>query len=109
MDKIEQKHKSNNLIKELLSYVDEAYKMTDHERSLRGNYKNDSSLRYPQTKAEYIADKISTLLASSDLTNDEDEPILDELLGLAGQLDIDVNQPGVWLDLFKLSDELRNI
>ena len=109
MDKTKQEHKNSNLIKELLSYIDEACNMTDHERNLAGDYKNDSTLRYPQTKSEYIVDKISTLLASSDLVDDENEPILDEMLGLVGQLDININQPVVWLDLFKLSDELKII
>lgn len=109
MDNTKQELKSSDLVKELLSYIDEARKMTDQDRNLIGNYKNDPTLRYPQTKSEYIVDKISTLLASSDLVNGEDEPILDEMLGLVGQLDIDVNRPDVWLDLFKLSDELRAI
>jgi len=109
MDKNKKECKNSELIKELLTCIDEVRKMTDHDRNLMGDYKNDTTLRYPQTKSEYFVDKISTLLAHSDLVSDENEPILDEMLGLAGQLDIDVNQPEVWQDLFKLSDDLRVI
>lgn len=110
MNKSTQEYKNNivNLIKELLLYIDEARNMTDHDLSLKGDYKNNPTLRYPQTQSEYIADRISTLLASNDWVNGEDGPILDEMLELAGQLDMNVCQPDVWRDLFKLADELKN-
>lgn len=110
MNKSEQKYKDNiaNLVKELFIYINEVRSMSEYDRSLKGDYKNNPELRYPQTQSEYLADKISTLLASNDLINGEDTPILDEMLELAGQLDTDVNQPDVWQDLFKLADELKN-
>lgn len=99
----------DNLAKELLVFIDEARSMTNSDRSLKGDYRNNPNLRYPQTHSEYIADKISTLLSSCNSINGEDTPILDEILGLAGQLDTNVDQPDVWQDLFKLADELRAI
>jgi hypothetical protein len=109
MDKSKQEHKENieNLIKELLTYIEEARNMSDHDCSLRGDYKNNPDLLYPQTRSEYIADQISTLLASNDWVNGEDESILDEMLGLAGQLSMDVSQLDVWHDLFELANRLR--
>jgi hypothetical protein len=111
VNELTQEHNANilNLTKELFAYINEARSMTEYERTLKGDYKNNPDLHYPQTQSEHIADKISTLLASNDWVNGEDEPVLDEMLGLAGQLDIDVNQPDVWQDLFKLADELKNI
>ena len=59
MNDITQDHKNDtiNIIKEFFVYIDEARKMTDHDRNLMGDYKNDPTLRYPQTKSEYIVDK----------------------------------------------------
>lgn len=71
----------------------------------KGEYAADPSLRYPQTKGEYLADSLSSLLASQSWIDGESEPALDELLGIVGQLDQDVAQPEVWQELLALADD----
>ena len=99
----------NDFIQNLFIYIDKARNMAKNELILSGDYKNNPELRYQQTQSEYIADKISTLLASKNLIDDRYEPILDEMLDLSGKLDIDVAQPDMWKNLFALADELKNL
>lgn len=96
-----------NLINEIFSIINEARSIKEVELCQKTDYKNNPDLRYPQTKSEQIVDKLLTLLLN-DLIDCEDEPILDEMCNFVGQLDMDVNQPNIWKDLFKLADEYKN-
>lgn len=93
------------LIIKLKSYIGEAQKIPLSELCKKGDY-IQSVLKYPQTNGEYLADSISTLLASQSWIDGESEPALDDILDVAGQLDIEVNQPEVWRELFKLAQKI---
>jgi hypothetical protein len=95
----------SDLVEELRSYIRDAERTPLSQLCKKGDY-TQSGLRYPQEKGEYLADKISTALASQSWIDGESEPVLDQMLAVVGQLDIDANQPEVWQELFDLSQEL---
>lgn len=90
------------LIAKLKSYISDAQTTPISELCKVGDYKNQPDLRYPQTKGEYLADSITTLLASQSWIDGESEPLFDDILDVAGQLDKDANQPEAWRELFEL-------
>lgn len=95
----------SELIVKLKGYINEAEKAPLSELCIGGDYTRPES-RYPQTKGERLTDAISTLLASQSWIDSNAEPILDEILDITGQLDIDVNRPDAWQELFKLARKL---
>lgn len=94
------------LIAKLKSYISDAQSTPIAELCKAGDYKNQPDLRYPQTKGEYLVDSITFLLASQSWIDGEREPLLDNLLSVAGQLDKDINQPEAWQELFELAKEI---
>lgn len=91
------------LIARLMVLIDDAQSTPLSELCERGDYNNQSELRYPQTKGEFLADNISTLLASQTWIDGETEPILDDMLGVVSLLDTNANRPDTWRELFDLS------
>lgn len=96
----------NKLITKLTGYISEAQKTPLLELCKKGDY-SQPHLRYPQTKGEYLADSMSTLLASQSWIDGESEPVLDDILGVLGPLDINVNQPEAWKELFEIAKEIQ--
>ncbi|HJP80891.1 MAG TPA: hypothetical protein VJ841_00640 [Candidatus Saccharimonadales bacterium] len=92
------------LVTKLKKLVDNAKSLSPEERYKSGGYKNNPDLKYPQTKSEYIVVEALNLLLDVDWV--DDDPLLDEITSIIGQLDTDVNQPLVWEDLFRLMREL---
>lgn len=94
------------LIGKLKDYIRDAQSISLDELCASGDYANYPELKYPQTKGEYLADSMSTLLASQSWIDGEVEPLLDDILEIVGLLDVDVKQPDVWQQLFFLSKKL---
>ena len=70
-----------------------------------GDYKDNPNLRYPQTPSEDIVAEALSLLLEQDWI--DDDPILNEITSVFGQLDTGVNNPSAWQDLFQLAEELK--
>lgn len=98
----------NVVIEQLESLISDAQRVSITELCKKGNYKQQPDLRYPQTKGEYIADSISTLLASQSWIDGTTEPLLDDILEVAGELDKDANQPNKWEQLFNLAEQIQS-
>lgn len=92
------------LITKLKSLIAKAKNMPLNELCKVGEYNNNRDIKYPQTKGECIVDEALTLLLSQAWV--DDDPALDEIESALGPLDIDVNKPAYWQELFKLVDEL---
>jgi hypothetical protein len=69
-----------------------------------GDCKNNPELKYPQTKSEYIVSELLSLLLSQDWV--DDEPVLDEMISVLSQLDMGVDKPREWQELFELAKKL---
>lgn len=95
------------LIAKLEGLISDAKKMPLEELCKAGDYENIPGLKYPHTKGEHIADEIVSLLLFQSWADAETEPVLDEIFGLAGQLDRDVNQPEMWQELLTLAKEIK--
>ncbi len=93
------------LITKLKSYIKEAQKTPLLKLCEKCDY-TQPELTYPQTKGEYITDRILTLLLFQSWIDAESEPILDEIFDIAGQLDTNVNQPEAWRKLFNLAQDI---
>lgn len=95
----------SELIHQLEGYLRDVENTPLPDLCLKGDYRQPG-LKYPQEKGEYLADTISTLLATQSWIDAESEPVLDQILTVVGQLDTDANQPAVWQELSDLSHEL---
>jgi len=94
------------LIKTLKRLIDDAMRTPINELCRRGDYSSPDS-RYPQTKGEHIANAVTDLLITQSWVDGVDEPMLDDVLEVAIQLDGDVNQPEVWQELFEFLHKIQ--
>ncbi len=95
----------SELIVKLKDLINSAQTTPLEEICKTGDYKSNPDLKYPQTKGEYIVDKALTLLLSQDWV--DDDPVLNEMVSVLSQLDIGVDKPEVWLELFELAEEVQ--
>lgn len=92
------------LIVKLKSLIADAKNMPLEELCKIGDYKNNPDLKYPQTKSEHIVSEALGLLLSQDWV--DDDPLLDEMTSVFGQLDTGVDKPQDWQELFALAEEI---
>lgn len=92
------------LITKLKGLIRDAKNLSFEERCKTGDYNDNPNLKYPQTESERIVAETLGLLLDQDWV--DDDPLLDEITSVLGQLDISVNQPQVWQELFQLMSEL---
>jgi len=97
------------LINKVKDFLHEAKKMPLSELCKTGDYKNQPDLKYPQTKAEYLAYSMLNLLLDQSWLEPDTDPLLDEILNELSSLDMGVNSPKTWQELFKLSEELESL
>ncbi len=71
-----------------------------------GDRKTHPELLYPSTKGEIMIDHLVQVLASQDWIDGESEPILDDMLGVASMLDIDIENEENWRILIELSGQI---
>ena len=95
------------LIAKLKGYISDAQKVPISELCKAGDYENQPGLRYPQTKGEYLVDEMLSLLLSQSWIDPESEPVLDEMTSILGQLDMGVDKPEEWQELFQLAEEIN--
>ena len=94
------------LIKKLLGYISDAQKTPMDELCKKIDYAH-SELTFPQTKGEHLASEMLSLLLDQSWIDGESEPALDEMISELSQLDVDINQPTVWQELFNLAVEIH--
>lgn len=93
------------LVTKLKGLIADAKSMALEELCKIGDYKNNPDLKYPQTKSEHIVSEALDLLLSQDWV--DDDPVLDEMTSVLGQLDTGVDKPQDWQELFALANEIE--
>ena len=88
-------------VRDLLEY---AKKLPLKDLCKEGDYKNNSNLRYPQTRGEQVVDALLTYTLHD--SRAEDNPVIDEMMSILSQLDTGVNKPEEWQSLFALMPEI---
>jgi hypothetical protein len=92
------------LVAKLKSLISDAKNLSLSELYKAGDYKGNPDLRYPQTDSVRIVVEALNLLLDQDWV--DDDPLLDEMASVFGQLDTDVNKLQTWQSLFELAKEL---
>lgn len=98
-------HSKVELMRNLNDLIRTAENIPIEELCKTGNYDAEPNLKYPQTKSEHIVSKALGLLLSQDWV--DDDPILDDITGVLGQLDTGVNKIWAWQELFRLAREIK--
>lgn len=93
------------LITKLKGLISDAKHTPLEELCKTGDYKNNPDLKYPQTKSEHIVSEALDLLLSQDWV--DDDPVLDEMTSVLGQLDTGVDKPQDWQELFTLAEGIE--
>lgn len=93
------------LVAKLKGLIADAKSLPLEELCKPGDYKNNSDSKYPQTKSEHIVSEALDLLLSQDWV--DDDPVLDEMTGVLGQLDTSVDKLQDWQELFTLADQIE--
>lgn len=93
------------LVAKLKGLIADAKNTPLEELCKAGDYKNNPDLKYPQTEGEHIVSEALDLLLSQDWV--DDDPVLDEMTSVLGQLDTGVDKPQDWQELFALADEIE--
>lgn len=93
------------LIAKLKELISDAKSTPIEELCKTGNYENSPDFKYPQTKGERIVVEALDLLLNQDWV--DDDPILDDMTSVLGQLDTGVDKPWAWQELFQLIREVK--
>lgn len=98
-------HSKAELIRKLSDMIRVAENMPIEELCKTGDYDVEPNLKYPQTKSEHIITEALGLLLSQDWV--DNDPILDDIASVLGQLDTGVNKIWAWQKLFRLAKEIK--